>query len=203
MNVGENGWSRGRYHFCKRLRYDIWYIAKKIIYQVWYDMIRYHIISYGGSYHMHMISIWYKRKPRRWVKSTSYVTSYVLDNIEPSKKSDRLSTLHHCCRRVVHLPCAVAPLALSAPSRSSSSSRSCRLPGGRPQPQIMCTTRARPSTEHGRSPSETILSMDLAESKPSKTPWSASEARGGDELVDPSTIDGATSGLCTRKGGPT
>ena len=120
--------------------------------------------------------------------SQIYVLRHVLRfDIEPSKKSDRLSTLRHCCRPVVHLPCAVAPLPLSAPSRSSSG-RPCRLPGGRPQPQIMWTTRARSPNIGGR-PRVKPYTPRGGRRTIQDTTSSASEAR-GDELVDPSTIDG-------------
>ena len=98
-----------------------------------------------------------------------------------------MSTLRHCCRPVVHLPCAVAPLPLSAPSRSSSG-RPCRLPGGRPQPQIMWTTRARSPNIGGR-PRVKPYTPRGGRRTIQDTTSSASEAR-GDELVDPSTIDG-------------
>ena len=52
------------------------------MHRIWYNMI-YHIISYHIIYKIIIISIWYRRNPRGWIKSKSYVTFYALD-IEPT-----------------------------------------------------------------------------------------------------------------------
>ena len=100
-------------------------------------------------------------------------STFVLD-IEASKKSGRLSSSRTpaVCRGTI------APIS-TIPQQQRSSMSSTRGNS---------VDHASTSTEHRRSPwSETI---DLAEGgEPSKTPPSASQARGGDELVDPSTIE--------------